>query len=52
MRDDPPRASLRLWRWAGAVLPPLALICLFELLRSHEALMSAWVFGARAPWSG
>lgn len=38
-----------LWRWAGAVLVPLALICLFELLRSRQDLMSAWVFGAMAP---
>ena len=41
--------SAVLWRWAGAVLVPLALICLFELLRSRQDLMSAWVFGAMAP---
>lgn len=37
--------SSSLWRWAGAVLPPLALICLFELLHNQQDLMSAWVFG-------
>ena len=31
MRDKPFRRPGSLWRWGGAVLLPLALICLFEL---------------------
>ena len=49
MRDKPFRRPGSLWRWGGAVLLPLALICLFELLSSRKELMSAWVFGFMAP---
>ena len=41
MRDKPFRRPGSLWRWGGAVLLPLALICLFELLSSRKELMSA-----------
>ena len=49
MEDKKSRRAASLWRWAGALLLPLALICLFELLHSRQELMSAWVFRAMAP---
>ena len=49
MKDKTLRRPASLWRWGGAVLPPLALICLFELLHSNQEIMSAWVFGGMAP---
>ena len=49
MNDSTSRRSSPLWRWGGAVLLPLALICLFELLHSRQELLSAWVFGVMAP---
>ena len=32
-----------------ALLPPLLLVGLFQLLKSHRSLMSQWVFGVMAP---
>lgn len=49
MEDNNLRRSSFLWRWGGAVLLPLALICLFEWLHTNQDLMSAWVFGCMAP---
>lgn len=49
MEDNKLRRSAWLWRWGGAVLLPLALICLFELLHTNQNLMSAWIFGVMAP---
>lgn len=49
MNDKTSRRPFSLWRWGGAVLLPLALICLFELLHSRQELLSAWVFGVMAP---
>lgn len=42
------------WAWLqlGAVTIPLALIILFETLKSNQLLMSAWVFGIMAPIEG
>ena len=48
MGDKKLRPPAALWRWAGAILLPLGLICLFELLCPNQALMSAWVFGPMA----
>ena len=49
MEDRNLRRFSPLWRWGGAIVLPLGLICLFELLSSNQELMSAWVFGIMTP---
>lgn len=44
-----PLRAPRLWLWLGSLTIPLALIILFETLKTSQALMSAWVFGLMAP---
>ena len=43
-----PLRAPRLWLWLGSLTIPLALIILFETLKTSQALMSAWVFGLMA----
>lgn len=38
------------WLWIGAITLPLAFVVLFELLKSRQDIMSAWVFGFMAPF--
>ena len=39
----------RVWLQLGAVMIPLALVVLFELLKSCQQVMTFWVFGIMAP---
>lgn len=39
----------RVWLWLGSITIPLALVSLFEVLKSNQPLMSSWVFGIMAP---
>ncbi len=39
----------RVWLQVGAISIPLALIILFETLKSRQSLMTGWVFGVMAP---
>lgn len=44
-----PLRTPRLWLWLGSFTIPLALIILFETLKTSQDLMSTWVFGLMAP---
>ena len=44
-----PLRAPRLWLWLGSFTIPLALIILFETLKTSQDLMSTWVFGLMAP---
>lgn len=39
----------RAWLQLGSVTIPLALVILFEVLKSNQSLMTGWVFGVMAP---
>ena len=43
------RKLTRLLTWGVALLPPLFLLALFELLKGDKSLMDAWVTGFMAP---